>query len=45
MRNEKMIREAGADLVLAFPLFDSRGTWHTIELAEEAGITVKKVIT
>jgi hypothetical protein len=45
MRNEKMIREAGADLVLAFPLFGSKGTWHTINLAEEAGITVKKVMS
>jgi hypothetical protein len=44
IRNEKMIREAGAELVLAFPLLDSRGTWHTIELAKKAGIQVKKVI-
>lgn len=44
IRNEKMIREAGAALVLAFPLFDSRGTWHTINLAEEAGIPVRRVI-
>lgn len=44
MRNEKMVKEAGADLVLAFPLFDSRGTKHTIELAEAAGIPVKKVV-
>ncbi|MEV4228106.1 SLOG family protein [Streptomyces bobili] len=44
IRNEKMVKEASADLVLAFPLFDSRGTWHTIGLAEKAGIPVKKVI-
>jgi hypothetical protein len=43
IRNEKMVKEAGAELVLAFPLFDSRGTNHTIGLAEAAGITVKKV--
>jgi hypothetical protein len=43
IRNEKMIREAGAELVLAFPLLDSRGTKHTIELAEAAGIPVKRV--
>lgn len=42
IRNEKMVK-AGADLVLAFPLFDSRGTKHTIELAEAAGIPVRKV--
>lgn len=44
IRNEKMVKEAAPDLVVAFPLFDSRGTWHTIGLAEEAGIPVKKVI-
>lgn len=43
IRNEKMVKEASADLVLAFPLFDSRDTTHTIELAEAAGIPVKKV--
>lgn len=44
IRNEKMVKEASADLVVAFPLFDSRGTKHTIELAEAAGIPVKKVM-
>lgn len=44
IRNEKMVKEASADLVLAFPLFDSRGTKHTIALAEAAGIPVKKVM-
>lgn len=43
IRNERMVKEAGADLVLAFPLFDSRGTKHTIELAEAAGIPVRKI--
>jgi len=43
IRNREMVSK-GADLVLAFPLFDGRGTQNTIELAEEAGITVKKVI-
>jgi hypothetical protein len=42
IRNAEMVK-AGADLVLAFPLFDSRGTKHTVELAEQAGIPVKKV--
>jgi hypothetical protein len=42
IRNEKMIR-GGADLVLAFPLFTSRGTRHTIDLAREAGIPVQEI--
>lgn len=42
IRNKKMI-DAGADLVLAFPLFNSRGTKNTIDLAEAAGIPVRKV--
>lgn len=43
LRNAEMVSK-GADLVVAFPLFDSKGTLHTIELAEEAGIPVKKVM-
>lgn len=43
LRNKQMV-EGGADLVLAFPLFDSRGTKNTIDLAEAAGIPVKKVM-
>lgn len=43
IRNEQMVKEAGADLVLAFPLFDSRGTRHTIDLAREAGIPVQEI--
>lgn len=43
IRNRQMV-EGGADLVLAFPLFDSRGTKNTIDLAEAAGIPVKKVM-
>ncbi|MGW2169169.1 SLOG family protein [Streptomyces sp. NPDC001705] len=42
IRNKQMV-EAGADLVLAFPLPGGRGTQNTIDLAEAAGITVKKV--
>lgn len=38
-RNERMVK-AGADLVLAFPLPDGRGTQHTMKLAHEAGIEV-----
>jgi hypothetical protein len=44
IRNEKMVKEAGADLVLAFFFAESKGTKHTVSLAEEAGIPVKKVI-
>lgn len=38
-RNRRMI-EAGADLVLAFPLPEGSGTQHTMRLAREAGIKV-----
>ena len=40
-RNRRMI-EAGADLVLAFPLPEGSGTQHTIRLAREAGIEVQE---
>lgn len=40
-RNARMI-EAGADLVLAFPLPEGSGTQHTMRLAEAAGIEVKE---
>lgn len=40
-RNERMI-QAGADLVLAFPLPDGTGTQHTMKLAREAGIPIKE---
>lgn len=43
IRNEKMVKEAGAELVLAFPLFGSRGTRHTMDLAREAGIPVQEI--
>lgn len=38
-RNQRMV-EAGADLVLAFPLPGGSGTQHTMKLAREAGIEV-----
>ncbi len=38
-RNRRMV-EAGADLVLAFPLPEGAGTQHTMTLAREAGIPV-----
>ena len=40
-RNRRMI-EAGADLVLAFPLPEGSGTQHTMRLAREAGIEIKE---
>ncbi|MFC5799093.1 SLOG family protein [Streptomyces formicae] len=41
-RNQRMI-EAGADLVLAFPLPEGSGTQHTMKLAAEAGIEVRVI--
>lgn len=40
MRNQAMV-DAGADICLAFPLPDSRGTWDCIRRAKAAGIPVK----
>lgn len=42
-RNRQMI-EAGADLVLAFPLPEGSGTQHTMRLAREAGIEVREYL-
>ena len=39
MRNHKMIK-LGADLCLAFPTENSRGTWHCVKFARMAGIPV-----
>ena len=41
-RNARMV-EAGADLVLAFPLPEGTGTQGTIKLAKAAGIKVKEI--
>jgi hypothetical protein len=41
IRNTHMV-EAGADQVLAFPMPEGSGTQHTIDLAEKAGIPVRK---
>lgn len=41
-RNVHMI-QAGADLVLAFPLPGGRGTQHTIDLARRAGMEIREV--
>lgn len=42
IRNKEMV-SLGADLVIAFPLPNSRGTAHTISLAKAAGIEVRTV--
>nr|WP_296764188.1 hypothetical protein [Rhodococcus sp. (in: high G+C Gram-positive bacteria)] len=38
-RNQKMV-DSGADICIAFPLEDSRGTWDCINKAKAAGIPV-----
>lgn len=39
-RNKEMV-DAGADVVLAFPMGESRGTRGCMKIAEEAGLPVK----
>lgn len=39
MRNQRMV-DLGADICLAFPLGESRGTRHCMKAAEKAGIKV-----
>ena len=41
IRNERMLREAKPDLVIAFP--GGNGTWHTCSQAEQLGIPVLRV--
>lgn len=40
MRNAHMVKD-GADLCLAFPMPEGKGTQHTMELARAAGIPVR----
>lgn len=42
IRNQKMV-DLGADVCLAFPLADSRGTKHCMMVASRAGIPVRVV--
>ena len=35
--------QAGADLCLAFPLGESRGTWNCVNECKKAGIPVKVI--
>jgi SLOG family YspA-like protein len=41
IRNQKMLLRERPDLVLAFPLPSSRGTWDMVKQAKAAGIQVK----
>lgn len=43
IRNGWMLKFMVPDLVLAFPLPDSVGTYHMIDIAEKAGIEVKVI--
>jgi hypothetical protein len=42
IRNQQMV-DLGADICLAFPMPDSRGTWDCVRRAREAGIPVKVI--
>src|SRR5690606_23597523 len=42
IRNREMA-QAGADLCLAFPLGESRGTWNCVNECKKAGIPVKVI--
>jgi hypothetical protein len=41
LRNQKMLDEGKPDVVLAFPVKDSRGTWDMIRRARAAGIPME----
>lgn len=38
IRNMQMLVEGKPDLVVAFPTKSSRGTWHMIRIAQQAGV-------
>lgn len=42
IRNQQMA-DSGADLLLAFPLENSRGTWDMIRRAKSAGIPIEVI--
>ncbi len=42
IRNKKMV-DLGANIVLAFPVGDSRGTKHCMRVASQAGLTVVNI--
>lgn len=41
LRNHRMLKHGHPHLVLAFPLPGSRGTWHMVRIAREAGVPVR----
>jgi hypothetical protein len=42
-RNQRMLDEGHPDLVLAFPLAESRGTWDMVRRAKLAGVEVRVI--
>ena len=40
LRNARMLHEGRPDLVIAFPLPNSRGTWNMVKTARDAGVKV-----
>jgi hypothetical protein len=40
IRNCQMLNEGHPDIVLAFPLPGSIGTWHMVKIAKKAGVGV-----
>jgi hypothetical protein len=42
-RNQRMLDEGHPDLVLAFPLPGSRGTWDMVQRAKAAGFEVRVI--
>ena len=43
LRNQEMLDRGKPDVVLAFPLKDSKGTWDMVKRAKDAGIPVEVV--
>lgn len=41
IRNQRMLNEGKPDLVLAFPLEESRGTWDMVRRAKRANVQVR----
>jgi hypothetical protein len=41
LRNEEMLKRSKPDLVVAFPLENSVGTWHMIKIAEQSGVKTR----
>ena len=43
IRNQQMLDEGKPELVIAFPTFNSRGTWHMVRIARKAGVEVRVI--